>query len=82
VVAVTGAAITNHTISRLIGLCDSKAYVVALGDSTPLTPVLFDHGLDAICGTRVVDPETVLRCVGEGANFRQIRGVRLLTMIK
>jgi len=42
--------------------------------------VLFDYGVSAISGTRVIDPETVLRCVSQGATFRQIRGVRLLTM--
>jgi hypothetical protein len=38
------------------------------------------HPTDVISGTRVVDPELALRCVSEGATFRQIRGVRLLTM--
>jgi hypothetical protein len=33
-----------------------------------------------IAGTRVVEPDLALRCLSEGATFRQIRGVRLLTM--
>jgi uncharacterized protein (DUF4213/DUF364 family) len=80
VVGVTGTAFTNHTIERLLGLCDPKAYVVILGDTAPLSPVLFDYGIDAISGTRVIEPETVLRCVSQGATFRQIEGIRLLTM--
>jgi len=47
---------------------------------TPLSPVLFDYGASAISSTRVIDPETVLSCVSQGATFRQIKGVRLLTM--
>ncbi|GAG37637.1 unnamed protein product, partial [marine sediment metagenome] len=47
---------------------------------TPLSPALFDYGVDVISGTRVVDPGLALRCLSEGATFRQIRGVRLLTM--
>ncbi|MBW2353121.1 MAG: hypothetical protein JRF51_07810, partial [Deltaproteobacteria bacterium] len=42
----------------------------------------FDYGVDAISGTRVVDPGLALRCVSQGANFRQMRGIRLLTMVR
>jgi uncharacterized protein (DUF4213/DUF364 family) len=80
IVGITGTAFTNHTLERLLDLCNPKAYVVILGGTTPLSPVLFDYGVSAISGTKVVDPETVLRCVSEGATFRQIKGVRLLTM--
>jgi len=82
IVAITGTAITNHTIGRLLELCDPKAYVILLGDTVPLSPLLFDFPIDAVAGTRVVDVELVLRCVSEGANFRQIRGTRRLTMIR
>lgn len=82
VVAITGTALTNHTLEHLLSLCDKKAYVLMLGDTTPLSPVLFDYGLDAVSGTRVDNPELVLSCVSQGANFRQIRGVRRLTMTK
>jgi hypothetical protein len=80
VVAITGTAFTNRTLERLLGLCNPKAYVVIVGDTTPLSPVLFDYGISALSGTRVIDPKTVLLCVSQGATFRQIRGVRLLTM--
>ena len=82
VVGITGTAFTNHTIGRLLKLCCSKAYVVVLGDSTPLSPILFDYGIDAAAGTRVLDPELALRCVSEGANYRQIRGIRQITIMK
>jgi len=82
VVAITGTALTNHTLEHLLDLCNPSAYVIILGDTAPLSPILFDHGLDAISGTRVVNPELALRCVSEGANFRQIKGVRRLTMIR
>ncbi|MFC1994526.1 Rossmann-like domain-containing protein [Chloroflexota bacterium] len=82
VVGITGTAFTNHTIECLLSLCRTNAYVLILGGTTPLSPVLFDYGIDAISGTLVMDPETVLRCVSQGATFRQIKGVRLLTMEK
>lgn len=80
IVAITGSAFINHTIEDLLGLCRTKSFVMVLGPTTPLSPVLFDHGVDVISGTRVLDPELALRCVSEGATFRQIRGIRLLTM--
>lgn len=82
VVAITGSAFVNHTIEGLLHLCSPKAYVIVLGPTTPLSPVLFDYGVDAISGTKVIDPETVFRHVSQGATFRQMKGVRLLTMKK
>jgi len=80
VVGITGTAFINHTIEPLLGLCRPEAYVVILGGTAPLSSVLFDYGVDAISGTKVVNPEAVLDCVSQGATFRQIRGIRLLTM--
>lgn len=82
IVAITGTALTNHTLDRLLGLCNPAAFVVLLGDTAPLSPVLFDYGVDAVSGTRVVDPVLALRCISEGANFRQIRGTRRLTLMR
>jgi uncharacterized protein len=82
VAAITGTALTNHTLDHLLELCRPGTYVILLGDTAPLSPVLFNYGVDAISGTKVVNPELVLRCVSQGANFRQIRGVKRLTMKK
>jgi uncharacterized protein (DUF4213/DUF364 family) len=80
VVAITGSAFVNHTIEGLLDLCRPEALVVVLGPTTPLSPVLFDYGVDVIAGTRVIDPAAVLRYASQGATFRQMKGVRLLTM--
>jgi len=82
VVAITGTTLINRTFEGLMALCRSEAYVLLLGPSTPLSPVLFDRGVDLLSGTLVDDVEGVLRLVGQGATFRQIRhhGVRLVTM--
>ncbi|HEY91585.1 MAG TPA: DUF364 domain-containing protein [Dehalococcoidia bacterium] len=80
VIGITGTAFTNHTIEHLLDLCNPDAYIVVLGGTTPLSPVLFDYGVNAISGTRVIDPAKVLSGVSQGATFRQIKGVRRLTM--
>jgi hypothetical protein len=82
VVALTGTSLLNHTFDDLVALCHPEAFVVLLGASAPLSPILFEHGVDAISGTRVVDVPAVLEAVGQGATFRQIPGKRLLTMMR
>jgi uncharacterized protein (DUF4213/DUF364 family) len=83
VVALTGTSLINHTFDDLICLCRSDAFVLVLGASAPLSPVLFEAGVDAVSGTLVTDPERVQQSVGQGATFRQIKragGLRLLTL--
>jgi len=82
VVCITGTAFTNHTMEHLLELCDEKAYVVVLGATTPLSSILLDHGVNAVSGTKVVDPPLTLQCLSEGANFRQIKGTIRLTMMR
>jgi uncharacterized protein len=79
VVAITGSALVNHTLDGLLSLCNLDSTVMVLGPSTPLSPILFDHGITILSGTRVVDEVSVLRTVGQGASFRQVEGVKLLT---
>jgi len=82
VVALTGTSLLNHSFDDLVSLCRPEAFVVLLGASAPLSPVLLERGVDAVSGTKVVDVPAVLRAVGEGATFRQIPGKRLLTMMR
>jgi hypothetical protein len=82
VIALSGTSLINHTFDHLIGLCRPEAFVILLGSSAPLTPVLFDCRVDAVAGTRVVDVPVALQAVGQGATFRQIPGKRLLTMMR
>ena len=80
VVAITGSAFVNHTIGRLLELSKGAEMVMVLGPTTPLSPVLFDFGVDIIAGSLVVEPERALRCIREGATFRQVKGVRKVVM--
>lgn len=79
IVALTASSLINHTLDDLLALCNPKALVMILGPSTPLSPVLFDHGATIIAGSRIVDESAVLNCIGQGATFKQVTGVRLLT---
>ncbi len=63
VVAITGTALLNHTFEGLMTLCRPEALVLVLGPSTPLSPLLFDHGVHILSGSVVEDIPTVLRAV-------------------
>lgn len=80
VVAITGTALINHTLEGLLSLCRPGALVMVLGPSTPLSPVLFRHGVSVLAGSLVVDPQAAWRCLGQGATFQQIEGVRTVVL--
>jgi uncharacterized protein len=81
VVGITGTSFINHTIEGLLNLC-KKAYVVLVGPTSPLSSMLFDYGIEAICGTKVIDAEKVIRSISEGATFKEVTGVKLVTLTK
>jgi uncharacterized protein (DUF4213/DUF364 family) len=82
VVAITSMTLLNSTFQDLLALCSPEALVMLLGPSTPLSPILFDHGIDLLSGSVVTAIEPVLRAIKQGGNFRQVHraGVRLVTM--
>lgn len=82
VIAITGTAFINHTIENLLSLCPSDSIVMVLGPSTPMTPLLFDHGVSFLSGSRVIDEEAAITTIQQGASFPQVKGTRLLTMTK
>jgi hypothetical protein len=73
---------TNGTLDGLLNLCRPDALVILLGPTTPLSPLLFDHGVNILAGSIVEKPEPVLQALKQGGNFRQLHhaGVRLVTM--
>lgn len=82
VVAITSSTLINHTLDGLLALPRSDALVMMLGPTTPLSPVLFAHGVDMLSGSRVVDEAAALCTISQGASFQQVEGVRLLTLRK
>jgi len=81
VVGITGTSFINHTLEGLLNLC-KKAFIVLIGPTSPISPILFDYGIDAICGSKVIDPDQLIRSISEGATFKEVTGVRLLTLCK
>ncbi len=82
VVAITGTTLLNGTFEALLTYCHPEAFVIMLGATTPISPVLFAAGVDAVAGTLIVDPDAALQAVSQGATYPQIPGKRLLTLFK
>lgn len=83
-IALTGMTLLNGTFESLLRLRPPGSMVVLLGPSTPLSPLLFDRGIDIVSGAVVTGIEPVMRALGQGAGFRQLHaeGVRLVTMMR
>lgn len=81
VVGITGTAFINHTLEDLLKWAAGK-FILLIGPTTPLTPFLFDYGIHVLSGTVVIDKEEAFRCISQGATFKEVRGVRRITMVK
>ncbi|MDO4547022.1 MAG: DUF364 domain-containing protein [Clostridia bacterium] len=66
VVFITGSAVINKTMPRLLELC-KNAFTVICGPSTPMDGVFFEMGADALCGFCVNDARDCLRLVAQDA---------------
>ena len=80
VVGITSSAFINHTFDGLLSLCRPEAFVVALGPTTPLSPVLVARGVHVLAGSDVVDETLALQTIGQGASFREVQGVRRIAL--
>jgi uncharacterized protein (DUF4213/DUF364 family) len=55
---------------------------MVLGPSTPLSPILFNHGITFLSGSQVIDEDSAIMTIQQGAAFPQVKGVRLVTMTR
>jgi uncharacterized protein len=71
VVAITSSALVNHSLDGLLTMCRKDALVMMLGPSTPLSPVLFNHGAAILSGARVVDEAACFERLGREPVFNK-----------
>lgn len=65
VVIITATTLINKTLPRLLQL-SRKARVILAGPSTPLTPILLNHGVELLGGLIVREEDLLWRIVSEG----------------
>ena len=81
VVAITGTTLINHTLEGLLELARGKR-VMILGPSTIMSPVLFDHGVEAICGSIIKDYGRVKGSLAQGKGLRSLEGTQKLILTR
>lgn len=72
VVFITGTAFINKTMPRLLSLA-RNARIILVGPSVPISPVLFNHGVDTIASTVLLDQELVWKVVKQGGKMKAFR---------
>ena len=85
IVVITSTTLINHTLPGILARCKKGSVKMLLGPSTPLSETLFEYGIDVLAGSVVTQKDVVLRSVGEGASFMQLKkkgGVRFVTIIR
>ena len=81
VVLISGTTLINHSFGDIVRLA-KDSYNILLGPSTPLTPMLFDFGIDAICGVIVADKEKAKLSLSQGARYRETEGLEFICLTK
>jgi len=82
-VFLTGSALINRTLERLLTYCTRAREVVLIGPSTPLYPEAFvGSGVTVLAGFRwqIEDPEEALAQIAAGAHFKHLKGRTSLTL--
>ncbi|MBN1296530.1 hypothetical protein JXA80_07095 [bacterium] len=78
IIVITSSAFINGSIDTLLDLA-SHAWVMLLGATTPMHPLLFNYGVDVLSGIEVVDRQHVFDGVCEATPFRFLKGIRRVT---
>jgi hypothetical protein len=71
-VVISGSTFVNKSLQRLLEL--SNGYTLVIGPTTPLTPILFNHGADLIAGVAAKDKK-VLEIVSQGGGTKEFSRV-------
>jgi uncharacterized protein (DUF4213/DUF364 family) len=80
-VCITGTAIINKTLPRLLEL-SRGAYVVLVGPTVPLSTIWFDLGVDCLAGSVVSDAQALRTIVAEGGHREVFQGALPMVEIR
>jgi uncharacterized protein (DUF4213/DUF364 family) len=72
VVFITGSSLANKTLPRLLELT-ANAYVGLVGPSVPMTPILFQEGIDSLSGTVFLDFPRIAKAIAAGESSSLFR---------
>ena len=79
---ITATTLINHTLDHLLYL-GRGGFNILLGPSTPMSPVLFRYGLDALAGIRVLEASEVIHSITQGVKkFKLIKGIEPVCLFR
>jgi uncharacterized protein (DUF4213/DUF364 family) len=83
VVIITGTAIANGSIDRVLDLSRTARYIALIGPSATVIPYpLFARGVSAIGGVIVTDADKAMQIVAEGGGTPQLKAATRFVVIK
>ncbi len=83
VVLITGTAIANGTIDHLLELPSKARQVVIIGASAGILPdVLFERGVTAVGGVKVLDAAKMMQVISEGGGTPALKSAVQFISIK
>jgi hypothetical protein len=80
VVGITGSTLANGTLEGLLALCRRDAFVAVIGPTTPLSLILFDYGVDVLCGALADDADAMVASLLAGGSTRRLPGTRQVSL--
>lgn len=72
VLGLTGTTLLTRAMATYLEKAP-QAYTIMIGPTTPLSPVLFAHGVDVLAGCQVVEPAPVFAGIRQGLSFREFK---------
>jgi len=82
VVAMTGVTCMNDTVEGILALKKPGAIFIIVGPTVPMSPVLFDYGVDIIGGAWIHDESLALPMIAQGSTTRLLKGISSVLMPK
>jgi uncharacterized protein len=82
IIAITGSAVVNGSMESVLSMCNPKATIMVLGPSTPLSNILFKHGVAILSGSQVTNEAKTLLTLEQGGSYSQLLGVKRITIFK
>jgi uncharacterized protein (DUF4213/DUF364 family) len=71
--AITASTFSNGSLAGLLDLAPASALTALIGPSAPLTPALFDLGINILSGFVPSDTDEIAQRVAEGAAVRALK---------
>lgn len=80
VVAITATSLMNKTLTNILKYINDNAYKIMLGPSTPMTNIMFEYKINALCGSVVTDTNLAYNYISQAVPFKLLKGIQHLIL--